>query len=200
MAAWGWMAALNGLGKAFTAYSDSKARERAATAEGKESQEELRQNAERDYFQAIMAREMEKREAANDAWKRLLQADFVGNYGVTKGQPTGEGTEVPMYGASQSRSVMPLGLTPYSRPIQGPTDKARLAALNPEFQNELISRMNYSYDPYGGQSPTRTPDFSAWDQALKAGGAEKWLGWIGAGLGAASQYNKEYAAAQAAKK
>lgn len=146
---------------AASGYAKSKAGQREAEANTARDQEYLRQTAERNYFDTLLAGEQEKRVSGNDAWKRLLNADYIGNY-----KPAG------------------LNLSPYSRQIQGPGAEMRAAATDPMMIELLKRRTSGQYDPYGGATPIRTPDFSRWDKALKPGIWEDILGYGGAALSA----------------
>lgn len=152
---------ISGIGSLFGGGSKAKAEQRAAQAEAARDQEYLKQTAERNYFDTLLAREQDKRQAMDQGWKRSMQADYLQNY-----RPAG------------------LNLSPYSRPIQGPGALAKQTASDPMMLEVLKRQATGQADPFGGAMPTRTPDFSTWNQAMKPGVWEQILGYGGLGMGA----------------
>lgn len=163
------MAALGAGGAAAGAAASSMAKNRGVKQDVALQTEQQRQSGEGAYLNALLNREQEKRMQAGDAWKRLLQTDYVSNY-----KPNG------------------LALSPFSRPIQGPSAAMQASAADPALLSELRSRSNYSFDPYGGADPSGvrlSPDTQA--QISKLGNAgiwEKILGVAGPALSAYSAY------------
>lgn len=151
---------VSGLGSLFGGGSKAKAEQRAAQAEAARDQEYLKQSAERNYFDTMLAREQEKRQAMDQGWKRTQQADFLAN--------------------APAQSM--LGLSRYSRPVQGPGQATRQTASDPLLAEVLKRQTTGQADPFGGMLPTRTPDFTVWNKAMKPGFWEQLMGYAGAGL------------------
>ena len=154
-------AIVQGLGSLFGGGAKAKAEQRAAQADAASDQEFLRQSQERTYFDTLLKREQQKREAMDQGWKRTQQADFVSSYRPTT-----------------------LGLSPYSRRIQGPGAMTQATARDPMLAEVLKRQATGQADPYGGALPAQAPDFTAWNKAMKPGLLENILGYGGLGMGA----------------
>lgn len=154
--------ALGVAGDALGSISDKMSSNRGAQAALTLDAEERRQAGEKSLIEALIAKAVEQRAQAGDAWKRMQQADFVSNY----------------------KSSMPQ-VSPYQRSIQGPSASLKSAASDPNFIAELKKRAQFGYDPYEGTDVNnlRMPS-SVNDQLNKLGKSsllEKLTG--GAGLG-----------------
>ena len=150
-------------GAAASAASQAMASNRGARTDIAFQGEQLRQGGENNYLNQLLNREQEKRVAAGDAWRRMLQTDYVANY-----KPAG------------------LNLSPYSRPIATPSSGMQTAAGDPQMMSELQSRAGYRYDPFGGadvEGVRIDPQFGSRVDALgKSSTWEKILGIAGPAL------------------
>lgn len=129
---------------------------RGAKADIGMQQARLNQAQESNYFDTLAKGEQLKAQAAGDAWKRLLQTSYLTS-------PASQRIQTP-------------GFSTYSKPIAGPTASQVAVAGDPAMQAALRARANFTYDPFGGQTPNRMIDFSKVDDATKMGGWEKALG------------------------
>lgn len=120
----------------------------------------LNQGQERNYFGTMLDKDSAQRANAGDAWKRLLQTSYVANGGMKSPGLAGA----------------------YSRPAPKISPEMQQAALNPALRTALLSRADYTHDPFGGELPTRTLNTAALDKTAKSGFLEKLLGFGGAAL------------------
>ena len=169
MAIFPWVAAASIGSKLLGGGSKASAERRAAEAEALIEQEKLRQSGERSYFDTIQNREQIRNQASQGAWGQLLRADRVAN------------------------PVQAPGFSPYSR--QAPQRSAHMQSIarDPGVIERLRNRYSFEYDPLSANSndlsrnfvdmPTRTPDFSRLNKALKPGLLERIAGYGSIALG-----------------
>lgn len=136
--------------------SDAMASNRGASADLEADKLRTTQSAENNYFTSLLQKAAEQRASAGDAWKRMLQTGYLTS-------PANQRIQTP-------------GFSTYSKPIAGPTANMVEMAGDPAMAAALKSRANFTYDPFNGATPTRTPDFSGIDKNMKMGGWEKLLG------------------------
>lgn len=154
---------IDAAGGGASAASQSMTNDRSNKANVEVEKIGLQQGQDRNFFNAMLDRDSAQRANAGDAWKRMLQASYVG----------GGGMQSPGLAGA------------YSRPAPRPNAAMMSAANDPALRQALLSRLNFQHDPYGGEMPTRGLDFAALDKTAKSGFWEKLLGIGGA---AASAY------------
>lgn len=158
-------------GAAAQGASEALAKQRDARLQMEMDREGLRQGGEKNYVDALFTREALRNDNANDAWKRMLQADYVQQ----------GGTQTP-------------GLSPYSRPVQGPGAQLQAIAGNSGLWDELERRAHY-WDPINPTNPEHTnmqlrrlalpgsestPNvYGQMDRLTRPSGAERSLGLLG---------------------
>jgi len=116
-------------------------------------------------------REQDRSQASQDARRTLLQNDFIQNF---------RGSEA---------------LSPYSQRFEGPSQHTRDMAGDRGVNSRLWDRYAFEYDPLSPNSndpsqqfradllPTRTPDFTSINKALKPGLWERLAGYGSIALG-----------------
>lgn len=103
-------------------------------------------------------RDQAQRLNAGDAWKRLLQANYLKSGGM------------------QSPGVAGA----YSRPAPKVSPDSMKMASDPNLQSALMSRATYQHDPFAGMDTS----FTALDKTAKPGFMEQMLGYGGLATGA----------------
>jgi hypothetical protein len=157
-------------GNMLGAGSQASAQNRGAAIEAALAQENLRQQAQRDYLQGLqtqfsseMQRAGEVRSAEGDAWRKLQQAAYVS-------------------GAPASFSLNLAG--PYSRGIAGPSAEERTAGTG--LRDEMTSRLSslpgqYSL-PNAIPAPQAPTPFTVPEDLSRPSAWERISGYAGAGL------------------
>lgn len=148
-------AALNAGGAVLSGISSAKAKNRGAKFEGQTTLEQLMLEREKQLQSQQIARETEGRASASDAWRKLLATSRTLNPGA---RPQ---------------------LSPYSvAPRQASEAETTGASA---LQQEVMARLQG-----GNPIPTVTQhDLEVDRRLLDPSKSERWLGYIGAGLGAA---------------
>lgn len=147
-------------GRMLTSNAQASADNRGTELEANLEIEKLKQQAQKDYMDQLLARSKDDREGEGDAWKKLQTSGYVSNWK----QP-----------ATNSFS-------PYSRPLVAPSDdvKAGATALMGQKRDALMSGQ---YNTNGGAPlPMPKPFEPTIDPKLMKGSAwERLQGYLGAG-------------------
>ena len=103
-------------GSALGAAAQGMAQNRGAESGANISREQLQQNADRMFFDQMLAREQEGRASRNDAMRGLQQSEYIANW-----KPSA------------------MKLSPFTRDIAGPSDMVREGARS--MQGDLMARL-----------------------------------------------------------
>lgn len=148
---------IDAIGGGASSAADSMASNRGTQIDIEFEKLREKRQQEQDFFDAILRREQERRAAGNDAWKKLQQASYISNWAPRPGP----------------------NVSPYTKPLVAPANDIVAMARTPEMWAELSKRAAYQ-DPYGGEMPTRAPDFTGVDKRRDPGFWEKLVGVAGA--------------------